>query len=191
MGSTTNKKLPQPWHTKSFHLARFWMVMSFFCYFCAESLLIGKFPISIGWTFTFLFYELSVIASWHSSKPEMTPLIVDGLLESQMQFKKLLSCIVGMVAAYGVGLYIGYCLVSDYHIHLLLLAIVLVGANVSGYFLMKWLREARAIMKQYHTGTASNTTHFVASPTVSSPTYTQPVTQSHAQQLRAGNGGRP
>lgn len=165
--------------------------MSFFCYLCAESLLRGKFPISIGWSITFLFYELSVIASWHDGKPNTHPLVINELLEGQMQFKKLLWCIVGMTTTYGVGLYIGYCLVSDYHIHLLLLAIVLVGANVSGYFLMKWLREARAIMKQYHTGTASNTTHFVASPTVSSPTYTQPVTQSHAQQLRAGNGGRP
>ncbi|MBC7804926.1 MAG: hypothetical protein H7145_02130 [Akkermansiaceae bacterium] len=191
MASMTSKKLPQPWHTKSFHLARFWVIMSFVCYLTVESLLKGKFPSLMGGSLIYFFLEWVSIASWDEKKPDLRPLLLDGSTESQAQLGNLRWSTLGMGGMFILGLLTAYLLIGVRHEHLLLSMILFTRINISGWFLMRWMTEAFAIMNRYKIGNVSESTNIFAPSIASTPVISQPVPQTHSQGLLAGSGIRP
>ena len=188
MASTSDKKLPQAWHTKSFYLTRFWMSASLVCLVATASVLQGKFPTMIGCSPMFLFMEIFTIAECGSETRRVQPFLRSGSPESQHQHRQLLWCIFGITGGYTVAFAVAYYLYMISAMHPHLLAILFVGANISGWHLTAWYKQIAPLLEQHRDASTPPPT---VAPVAAPLPPMRSVATPQPQILRAGNANRP
>lgn len=188
MASTTNKNQPRPWHTVSFYTARFAML----CIVCLFSTSLGHLSFSATFLSALALFDVIAIIAWKRNEIFLPAPLTDGSVQSVGQIRLLEMSIAAFILGFCGVLVVAWGISqsrdSDDKI---VRVIVFLLANYAGWQLLRWLREAGTLMKQYRTGSICNTTKPVTSSTVSPSVYCQPVPQTHSQKLLAGSGIRP
>lgn len=188
MADTTNKRQPRPWHTASFYNARFAML----CIGCISTYSLGHLSFGISFLSILAFFDALGITAWKRNEIFLPAPLTDGSAQSVEQVRLLKTSIAAFVVGFCGVLVVAFGFARAHNSEdKIIRVIVFLLANYAGWQLLRWLREAITLMKQYRAGSIFNTTKSVTSSTVSPSVYCQPAPQTYSQKLLAGSGMRP
>ncbi len=186
MASKTNKKLPQPWHTASFHRARLAGVLSYVMVASVTAIIRGDFHITIFFLSMLAMVDVATIIDWKNGKVVTSPILAYGAYGSKDQQQHLAMTVGGFCFAMLCAMYVVGRGIVNGTVNPVLVVTGVIGINLYGWFLLPWLREIIPMIKQYYLPSSASST---TSTPMNTATPTDP--QTHSQRLLAGSGIRP
>ncbi|MBC8138164.1 MAG: hypothetical protein H8F28_19975 [Fibrella sp.] len=190
MASTTDKKLPQPWHTESFHRARLVGLSALIVFLSVSAITDGKYHGMIVFGVMFLVADMKSLGDWKRRTVITAPLLAYGAFGSKEQHQNLWIAIGGFCSMLLIAMVTFGQEIMDSSENLLLRIVAFFGINLFGWFLIPWLKETLPMIIRYYSPSNVGSI-LVSSSTVTASPQTQPTPQTHSQRLLAGSGIRP
>lgn len=194
MTSPPEKKLPPPWHTKSFHRARLVGGVGLLVFLGINAVLDNRFNVALIYVPMLIVVDYATISEWKKGKVVTAPLLAYGAQGSSAQIRHLWATIGGFIFALVVTLIVFEKEIVKDGVSSILQLSALTGINLFGWFLIPWIKEVVPMIKHYYSHTKMTQQATASHPTVvqyATSNTSVPAVSPQAQTLHIGNGGRP